>query len=162
MNKLLTTLLVSSLALGGMTLANADSEYYGKGEHKGKYCQKGRIERMAEKLDLSESQLKQVREIQEKYRPEKQALRDKMKSSRQQLREVMQVENIDQAKVRKLAQQLGDLKAEKIVLRSQIRSEMNKVLSKEQREKMKGMYKNRGKRYDGRGDHDGYGKKHDD
>ena len=50
MNKIAITLLVSSLALGGFTLANADderyeredhyekSEHYKRDGHKGKYC----------------------------------------------------------------------------------------------------------------------------
>lgn len=164
MNKLLTALLVGSLTLGGLTLAKADDDDKGKGEYKGRYCEYGmgrasRIERMAEALGLSESQLKQVREIQEKYHPKKQVLRDKMKSSRQQLREVMQSDNVDQGKVSKLAQQIGDLKAEKIMLRVQKYSEMNKVLTKEQREKMKEMFKNRAK---WRHEHHEYGKRYHD
>ena len=151
MNKLITTLLVSSLAMGSIAIAHANSEHSGDREHQGKRCMKGkmgnkfgmRIERMAKKLGFSESQLKQAREIQEKYQPQMQALHDKKKATRQELRAVMHADNIDQAAVKKLAQQQGDLKAQKIILRSQIRSEIHKLLTAEQRTKMKEMHKNR-------------------
>ena len=157
MNKLITTLLVSSLAMGGIAVAHADSEHSGKSEHHGKHCKKGkmgnkfgmRIERMAKKLDFSESQLKQAREIQAKYQPQMQTLYDKKKATRQELRAVMHADNIDQAAVKKLAQQQGDLNAQKIILRSQMRTEINKVLTAEQRTKMEEMRKNRGEKHYG-------------
>ena len=108
-----------------------------------------RIERMAKKLDFSESQLKQAREIQAKYQPQMQTLYDKKKATRQELRAVMHADNIDQAAVKKLAQQQGDLNAQKIILRSQMRTEINKVLTAEQRTKMEEMRKNRGEKHYG-------------
>lgn len=164
MNKLVTTLLVSSLVLGGVTLAQADSDRYEKGEYDGKYCNKGkdgkgrayRIERMATELGLSESQLKQVRAVEAKYHPKMQELRGKKKAGRQSLREVMQADNVDQAAVKKLVQQQGDLKVEKIMLRSQMRAEIDKVLTAEQRAKMKEMRSHRSEGYHK------HGKKHHD
>lgn len=145
MKKLVTTLLMSSIAFGGMTLANADSGYSERGEHNQKYCDKrnkgkgfaARIERMTKKLGLNEEQVKKMHEVEAKFHPQMQSLREKMKATRSELREVMHAENVDQTTVKSLAKQQGDLKAEKIVLRSQMRAEINKLLTTEQRTKMK-------------------------
>jgi len=160
MNTLIATLLVSSLALGGTAIAQASSDHSYNSEHHGKHCKKGkmgkrfgmRIERMAKKLGLSESQLEQARKIEAKYKPKMQAMHEKKKASRQQLREVMHADNIDQASVKKLAKQQGDLKAQKIVLRSQMRTEINKLLTAEQRIKMKDMHNKRYEKH--RGEHE--------
>ena len=165
MNKIATTLLVSSLALGGFTLANADDdryekedryekgEYYKHDGHKGKYCDKHskksayRLEKMIKRLSLSDEQATQVRNINESYKPQMEALREKMKENRKQLREEMHAESIDQSKVKQLAQSTGDLKANKIILRAEMRSEIHKVLTKAQREEMKKMKEHRGSKY---------------
>ena len=168
MNKIATTLLVSSLALGAFSLANADDDRYERHEryehsedddryerhgYKGKYCDKHgkksgqRMERMIKHLDLSDEQATQVRSIRDSYQPKMQALREKMQENRKQLREEMQSETIDQEKVKKLAQATGDLKAEKIILRAEKRNKIHNVLTKEQREKMKEMKERRGYKY---------------
>ena len=152
MNKIATTLLVSSLALGGFTLANADDDryegyekdnHYERDGYKGKYCNKHgkksgyRMEKMIKKLDLSDEQATKVRSIRESFQPKMEALYEKMKENRKQLREEMHAENIDMNKVKKLAQKMGDLKANKIVLRSEMRNNIHKVLTKAQREELK-------------------------
>jgi len=168
MNKLATTLLVSSLALGGFTLANAsddryeryeryehseDDDRYERHSYKGKYCDKHgkksgqRMERMIKHLELSDEQATQVRSIRDSYQPKMKALREKMKENRKQLREEMRAETIDQEKVEKLAKSMGDLKADKIILRAEKRSKIHDVLTKEQREKMKEMKERRGYKY---------------
>jgi len=152
MNKIATTLLVSSLALGGFTLANADddryegyekNDRYEHGGYKGKYCDKHskksgyRMEKMIKKLGLSDEQATKVRSIRENFQPKMKALHEKMKENRKQLREEMHAENIDMNKVKKLAQTMGELKANKIILRSEMRNNIHKVLTKEQREELK-------------------------
>ena len=152
MNKLITALLIGGLSLGGMAIASADSDHYRKGEHHGKYCDKGkgrmsRIERMTSELGLNETQVKQMRDIEAKYQPKMQALRDQLKANRQKLRDAKHADNIDLGTVKKLARQQADLKVDKTVLRAEMRIDMNKVLTNEQRAKMKEMYQNRGERY---------------
>lgn len=165
MNKIATTILVSSLALGGFSLANADDDRYERGyhhekydryergEHKGKYCDKHgnksayRMERMIKHLDLSDEQAKKVRSIRDSYKEKMQALRKKMKENRKQLREEMRAESIDQSKVKEIAKSSGDLKASKIILRAEMRNEIHKVLTKEQREKIKEHKTYKGKKY---------------
>lgn len=155
MNKIATTLLVSSLALGGFTLANADddsnergdryekNDHYKRDGHKGKHCDKQgkksqyRMEKMIKHLGLNDEQAKKVRSIRESFQPKMEALRSTMKENRKQLREEMHADNIDQSKVKKIAKTMGDLKANKIILRAEMRNEVHKVLTKEQRAEMK-------------------------
>ena len=162
MKRITATILASSLALSGLTLANASDDrqeryersgHYEKSEHKGKYCNKHgkksgkRMEKMIKHLDLNDDQAKQVRNIRDSYKVKMSALRNKMKENRKQLREEMHSESIDQNKVKELAQVTGDLKADKIILRAEMRAEINNVLTSEQREKFNKMKEHRGKKY---------------
>ena len=161
MNKIATTLMISSLVLGGFAVANAsdDDDHYERRGYSGKYCDKddkhfgSRFERMTERLNLSEGQTKQVRSIRDNFRPKITTLADKMRDNRKQLREVMHEDTIDQGKVKQLAQVIGDLKTDKIILRAEMKAKMHKVLTKEQREEMK--------EWKGRRDYD-HGYKHHD
>ena len=162
MNKITTTLLISSLALGGFTLANADDDRYERGDryekgehykhdgHKSKRCNKHgkksgyRMEKMIKHLGLSDEQATKVRSIRESFQPKMEALRDKMKDNRKQLREVMHADNIDQSKVKQLAKTMGNLKENKIILRAEMRSNIHKVLTKAQREEMEKRKEHRG------------------
>ena len=156
MKKIATTILVSSLALGGFTLANADydrNDRHERSEHKGKYCDKHgkksgyRMEKMIKHLGLSEEQAKQVHNIRDSYKGKMQAAREKMQENRKQLREEMHAESIDKSKIKELAQTAGKIKSNKIILRAEMRNEIHKVLTKEQREKMKKQKEYRGSNY---------------
>jgi len=156
MNKIAITLLASSLALGSLGLANADNDRYEKGGyHEGKHCKhkgargESQLERMTEKLGLSDEQAGQVKAIQEKYAPQKQALRSKMHENRQALREAMHADTMDQAKVEQLAEAMGNLKTEKILLKSKMHSEVSQVLTSEQRMKRKSMHQHKGGKHHG-------------
>lgn len=161
MNKIATTLIISSLAVGGFAVANAsdDDDRYERRGYSTKKCDKhrkgpgSRMERMIERLDLNDEQTTQVRSIRDSYRPKMEILSDKIRGNRQQLREVMHEDTINQNKVKELAQVMGDLKTDKIILRAEMKAEMHKVLTKEQREEMKEWKGRRGY---------GYGYRHHD
>jgi len=150
MNKLVKTLLIGSLTLGGFTMANASPDHFDKPGHAGKSCGKhekdrgARIEKMIERLDLDEGQAEQVRNIRDNYHPQMEQLKEKMKDNRQQLRELVQADALDQEQVRVIAEAIGDLKTEKIILRTTMKSEIRMVLTEEQREEMKQWKKRRG------------------
>lgn len=160
MNRILPALIVSSLALGGLAVAQADDDRQERRGQHGKYCDKhgkdfgSRIERMAQRLNLTEEQTKQVRAIKEKYRPDMRKLADRKRDTRRQLREVMHADNVDQDKVKKLARKMGGLTTEKIILHGKKKAEINKVLSKEQREQMRQLKPRHGKGH-GYRHHDG-------
>ena len=165
MNKLTTTLLTASLALGSFGIIIASPGEYGKYGHKGKYCQQGkhgkghgaaRITRMTSVLGLNSKQVKQLEAIQAKYQPKRIALRTKMQAARTQLRQAMHADKIDKVKVKQLAQATGDIRTQKIVLRAEMREAVHNILTPEQRAKKKTMRKGRYGRHHGHKGHHGH------
>ena len=156
MNKLATAAIVSMMLAGGASMALADSDrregrhemgHYGSGHHGyghhgyGKGCRS--IDRMADELNLDEKQVTKMREIKDKYRPKKQALRDKSRDNRKAMRALMDKDTVKESDIRKLADAQGKIKADKIVLKSKMKLEMREVLTKEQRAKWKEMRESR-------------------
>lgn len=162
MNKIATTLVASTIALSGLGLVYASSDYHeGHGYHKGKNCEH-RMQKMTEKLGLSDEQATQIKAIKEKYQPQKQQLRSDMKALRASLREVMKNEPMDAARIEEIAQQMGQLKTQKIILKSKKVNEINQVLTAEQRAKKSTMFHHGGKRHHDHGEYHERGEKHDD
>ena len=156
MKKLSTTALASVLALSSLgfvasSYAMPSGEGYEKcmhGKHGKGYGEKhGRrgfdIDRMAEKLNLSDEQRTSMQAIIDESKPEITALREKMRETRKQLKQLAHTNPYNEAEVRKLADAQGDLKAEMIVLRMQQRSKISNVLTEEQRTQMKEMREKR-------------------
>ena len=161
MNKIATTVVASTMALAGLGLAYAGSDRHeGQEYSKGKHCSHGKhgknsehyIERMTKQLGLSEDQATQVKTIKEKYQPQKQQLRTAMKEQRRSLKELMKTEPMDEAGVQQLAESMGKLKTDKILLKSKMISEINQVLTPEQREKRNAMKHHRGYKHHERGE----------
>lgn len=111
-----------------------------KREHGGMHGKRGfDVDRLAEKLNLSDDQRSQMKVIIEESKPQISALREKMRENRKQLRELSQKTPFNETDVRKLAEAQGDVKAEMIVLRMQQRSQIQALLTEEQRVQMKEM-----------------------
>jgi Spy/CpxP family protein refolding chaperone len=115
----------------------------GYGPHR--FDPEARIERMADALDLTKEQRDKVRAIVDKSRPQTRELHDKLADNRNQLRALMQQGNAKEADVRKLADAQGKLKADMIVQRTKVRSEIHAVLTPEQREKLQKRFEQRGR-----------------
>jgi len=155
MKHLITTLIVAvTLSSGAVLLASSPG--YGEkqfddcqksGRHMGKGAKHSSehrfIERMTKKLNLSQEQNTAVLAIVEQSRPQMQQFRDKMRDNRQQLQKLMEQDTLDETAVRQLAEQQGSYKAELIVLRSKMRSEISKQLNETQREQLKQMRERR-------------------
>ena len=169
MKKIISAVLVGSMALGGLSIAITSGDYNDhRGGHHGKYCKQGgegkyekghhkkgiehRMQRMMKHLELSEEQATKVRSVFDKHSEQLSALRTEKMSNRQALRASMHADNMDMAVIEKLAKKQGTLKTEKILVKAKIKSEINAILTDEQRAKKKEM---RGKR--GHGEHN----KHD-
>jgi len=103
-----------------------------------------RIERMAQRLNLSTEQRDAMRAIVDKARPQMRALRDRLTDNRTQLRTLTLQGNADEARVRTLADAQGKAMADLIVLRTQMRSEMDKVLTEPQRQQLRQRFGQRG------------------
>ena len=143
-----SALIVSSLGLIGAASAMPFGE--GAGCWRGgyqmgpghKYSGRGfNVERMANKLDLTDDQRTQIEAIAEESREQMSDQRNKLQANLEQLRELMQQSPFNEAEVRNIADAQGDLKADMIVLRAQQRTKINAVLTDDQHaqlEKMRG------------------------
>lgn len=148
--KLVTSILILSLS-GILASAYAmpphDSKGPGncmRGEHKAGPGGRGfNVDRMAEKLKLSNDQRTQIESIINESKDQLTEFREKMQGNRKQLRALTQTATLNEADVRKIADAQGDLKADMIVLRVQQRAKINSILTEDQRAKLKEM---RGKR----------------
>ena len=144
MKKLGTIILLGSLAVAGMSMAQADEDFRGHVRQHGMAChhERGdsawgdRVERMQAYLNLSESQMKQIGEIVAKSSTDSQALRKSQQVNRQQLWALLQTDNPDEAKIHTLAQDQGRIRTDMIVLHSKLRVAINHVLTPEQRQKL--------------------------
>jgi Spy/CpxP family protein refolding chaperone len=95
------------------------------------------IEMMLETVDATAAQREQIEDIRDSYQGRIEDLHAEGADLRVQLeaqREGMQP--VDISEVRPLAERVGDLMAEGIILRSQMKSEIASVLTIEQREKI--------------------------
>ncbi|MBI4756194.1 MAG: Spy/CpxP family protein refolding chaperone [Betaproteobacteria bacterium] len=102
------------------------------------------IDRMSGLLDLSKEQRDAMRAIGDKHRPQLRELGDRLSDSRRQLRELAAKGTPDAAQVRPLAEAQGKAMADMMVLRTQMRAEMDKVLTDAQRDKLRQMRERRG------------------
>lgn len=163
MNKMISAILVGSITMGGLSLAVAGDDEY-RGKHQGKYCKHGkgggdhkmghhkkgmehRMQRMMHRLDLNDEQASKVSAVFDQHRTQFNSLRSEMKSNRMALRENMHADTQDMAVIEKLAKKQGELKTQKILIKAKIKSAINIILNKEQREKMKNIRAKRSQRH---------------
>lgn len=118
---------------------------FGRGGMGGGIDSETHVDRLAYRLNLTPDQRTKVRAIVDKARPETRALRDKLFDNRQQLRTLVSQGTAKEADVRKLADTQGKLMADMIVHRSKVHSEINAVLTPEQREQFQQFGPGRGR-----------------
>jgi Spy/CpxP family protein refolding chaperone len=95
-----------------------------------------RIEHMTRELNLSTSQRDSVRAIADKHRAEMRALHDRMADNHKQLQALTAQGDVDEAKLRAVADAQGKDMADMIMLRTRMQAEIAKVLTPAQREQM--------------------------
>lgn len=123
------------------------------------------LDRMAEKLGLSDEQRGAIEAIHAASRTEAEPLRTQVRASRKAMHELMKAESFDEAGVRALVQQGSAAMAELAVLRARTGHAMRAVLTPEQRVEFDRMHEARhaergGKRRNCRGKGDGSGGQH--
>lgn len=101
--------------------------------------------RMARMLDLSDEQRTQMQSIIDGARAEARRIAEGMVASHGQLREVVRSGTFDETKVSELAAAQGELMADKIVLKTRVRMQIQSILNPEQRERMEEMHAKRRK-----------------
>lgn len=116
----------------------------------GQHCQRSAddramhgFDRMADRLKLSPEQRKSMLAIKDKYQPQMRDLRQSLSGQRDALSKI----EADDAKLPEAAAAQGKTIADLIVLRKQMRGEMDKVLTEEQRQTMSKMMQHRGRHH---------------
>ena len=150
----LTTLLGSALYVaasppgepcGGPCNGNCDSPRAGK-EHSG-----GRfLERMTKILDLSEMQQASIKKVLATEQEKTAALHEKKRENRQQLRQAETTKPFDENAVRILAEQRGAIETELTIARARAHSQIDALLTPEQRELAAKLRSERGEKHKGR------------
>jgi periplasmic protein CpxP/Spy len=91
------------------------------------------MERMAERLGLSEAQRQEWAALHETHHPHMQALRNEMRAQRNALREAATAEGLDERAAEAAAERLGELTREASLMRARMRAEVLQMLTEEQR-----------------------------
>lgn len=94
------------------------------------------IEHMADHLDLDDSQREQVQNIVEAARPEIEALREQLRANREALGSLDADDPAYSTQLNDIAVSNGQLATEGTLLFTRVRSEINAVLTEEQRDKL--------------------------
>lgn len=94
------------------------------------------LERMAEHLDLDETQRQSVQNIVAAAKPEFEALRERFKANREALRALDPADASYSVDLEAAAAENGRLATEATLLRSRVRAEIDTVLTEEQREQL--------------------------
>jgi periplasmic protein CpxP/Spy len=93
----------------------------------------------ARKLDLTDAQRAQVKDIMAKEKPNFQPLMLQMAQNRQQMRQIVMANGFDEARIRELASQQTQTMTELTVQRARVAAEMFQVLTAEQKAKLTAM-----------------------
>ena len=151
----------ATIAAGLLTMgvANAESGWSGKGKHDRGAEQYERMERLADKLDMSDEQEKQLKHILDtaKLRADQAGLGDK-KTKRHDMRKMMMnISPDDPAYMTKVEAQADIMAAQmkvRIVEMAKVRQEVYAILTDEQKQEMKEMKSKRMKRMEKRWEDD--------
>jgi protein CpxP len=100
----------------------------------------------AHRLDLTDAQQAQIKDILAKEKPALKPLFQQLAQSHQQMRQLEESGAFDEAQVRALANQQSQTMAELIVQKARIKSEMVQVLTPDQKAKFKEMMDKRDQR----------------
>lgn len=93
--------------------------------------------RLQKELGLTDAQVVKIAEINKEHQKKMLDYREKLAPREIQLKKLLLEDNVDMAKVRSLIKEMSDLKVELQVLRIQHRLDIEKVLTPEQKAKMK-------------------------
>ncbi|MHB1333703.1 MAG: Spy/CpxP family protein refolding chaperone [Sulfuriferula sp.] len=143
MKKDTLTILMATLLAGMLEVSFAyakptadGAERTGICTHAYQHTRKTQIYRLGKRLGLTQDQRTAVRAIVDQHRPEMRALQGAQEKNQYQLAEFSSPDSSDPRQVRVLADRQGKIIADMIVLRVQMRNEINRILTAEQRNKL--------------------------
>ena len=93
------------------------------------------MERLKVALDLTEQQQADIQQIINQQREKVQPVREQAQLNRDGIRELMDQENLDEAKLQALMQEQSKLRTEMMIERHATRAKIDQVLTPEQRQK---------------------------
>ena len=134
---ILTTLGI--VAISGALAAVNPAAARGPCEGGGLFAPSFKIARMTRHLDLNDEQRVQVRAILDSTRPEADRFAESMLENREAMRQLRQSGTFDEAQVREIAEQRGELIVDMSVLKARVHSQIHAILTPEQRERMQEM-----------------------
>ena len=146
-----TKLLLSLSAVVALAAVSATQPAHAEGKHKERKAhmeKRGPMllsERVAEKLDLTEAQQSQIKQIFEQAKSETKADKESLKSLKKQWRTLSKADVLDEQSLLEVANQQANLKAKLQVKRLQTEKAVHLVLNEEQQE-MIAKWKNKKKR----------------
>ncbi len=100
-----------------------------------------RLLRLASVLNLTDEQVAEIEAIQEAQKEPSETIREETKSARQLLRDLLEAGAYDEAEVAALADVIGDLVAQRVVLESKARFDISQVLTAEQNAQLEDLRK---------------------
>jgi len=109
----------------------------GHGPHRGHDGRGHMIERMFERLDLTDDQKESVHATMSQHRDQTRTVMEEKIAGRRALGETIHADFFDENAVRQAAADLAAVDADLAVMKAQMFQEINKVLTTEQRERMK-------------------------
>ena len=108
------------------------------------------LERMTKVLDLSEAQQASIKKVLAAEQEKTAALHEKKREIRQQLRQAETVKPFDENAIRVLAEQQGAIETELTIARARAHSQIDALLTPEQRELAAKLRSERGEKHKGR------------
>jgi Spy/CpxP family protein refolding chaperone len=92
---------------------------------------------MLRRLNLTDSQNDQVKQILNSHKDEQQALNDRREKAHEALAAAMTADPVDEGNVRARANELGDIEADAAVASAHVRNEILQILTADQRSQLK-------------------------
>lgn len=120
---------------GPIALANSAATHgeFGAGRGGGKLFDSSfQVARMAQRPEMSDEQKAQLRGVLDAARPEADRLADAMIANRQAMKAFRKGETLDEAEIRAIANQHGDLIADMTVLHARVHAQTKDMLTPEQ------------------------------
>ena len=150
MKKFTAAFMAIALITVGTIFVFAQQSEGGNGKFKRGFGHLGGFGRLAKKLNLTDAQKEQVKQIMEASKAKIQPLKENMKSIHQQMESATADGKFDEAQVQALATQQANIMAQMIVEKERIKSQFFAILTPEQQAQAKQLKQQMKERFKGK------------
>lgn len=145
-NQLVLAMGCAALLFTGITLADTHTMGCPMGRDKADIVEK--MQQVAQKLNLTDTQRSELKQLVEKSRPQIREYRNQIRQAKESLMKSMMNGQYNESKVKTWAQQQADAMEKLVVLRAQTQHQIYMILTQEQRDTLRQMMRDRmGKRH---------------